>query len=157
MVTINLLPWREKQARYEKRVLMYVVSGSMACALLMLVCADRYLSVQQQAIMEHIENLKKELIWREGLSHHVLQQNVATPQENPFDFFRRLNETGAREVCFEQIKKSKSGIELIGFARSSEQLTAFLQTSSLTAYFSELKVNRLQQQSGQLKFNLMGK
>ncbi len=157
MVTINLLPWREQQTRYEKRVLMYVILGAAACALFILLCCDRYLSYQKDASVERVEHLKKELSWRQGLANYLQQPAKLLPQNNVFDFFQRLNESDSREVCFEQIKKNKSGIELRGLASSSEQLTAFLQSSPLAAYFAELKINQLQQVNGQLKFNILGK
>lgn len=157
MVNMNLLPWREKQARYELRALMYLILGAAVSAWFMLVCGDRYLSYQQGASAERIEHLKKELNWRAGLANHLQHQEALIPQSDIFDLFQRLNESDSREVCFEQIKKSKSGIELMGMANSPEQLTAFLQTSSLTAYFAELKINQLQQTDGQLKFYLLGK
>jgi Tfp pilus assembly protein PilN len=158
MVNINLLPWREKQARYEMRVLMYTVPGAAACALLLLLCGDRHLSGQQKVLAERIVNLKKELIWREGLAKNHSQRNATVAvQEDAFQFFERLNEVDTQKVCFEQIKKGKSGIELMGFASTSEQLTAFLRTSSLSSYFGEVKINQLQQVDGQLRFNLLGK
>lgn len=157
MVNINLLPWRAKQARYEKQILLYLLGGAIICALVIVMGCDQYLSSRQQATSKNLEKLKKELVWREGLANHINQQ-PALPHENPLLFFQRLNEVNAQEVCFNQIKKTKSGIELIGIANSSDQLSTFLQQSSFAKHFAELKVNQLQQQqSGQLKFHLLGK
>lgn len=156
MVTINLLPWRVKQARYEWRVSLMVIVGSMLCASLLLISANRYLVSQQQERLEQIAYLKKELLWREGLMNQMAHP-ASRQRDNVIDFFRRLNEVNTQALCFEQIKRTKSGIDLIGFATSSEQLTVFLQTSSFSAYFAELKINQLQPQSGQLKFNVVGK
>lgn len=157
MVTINLLPWREKQARYERRVLIYAMFGALLFAMLVLWCVDRYLSGQQDEFARRAENLTKEINWRVGLVSDAQSLQSAFPNDHAIDFFRRLNESGAQTVCFEQIKKTKSGVELMGYADSSEQLTVFLRTSPLTTYFGELKVNQLQQTGERLKFNLLGK
>ena len=160
MVTINLLPWREKQARYEKHELLKMICAGLFAAALLILSGDRYLASEQQAAQERVEKLKKEIVWRQGLmgASQAKRNGSVIPHSDTFEFFRRLNEARARDVCFEQIKKSKQGIEFMGLTNSAEQLTQFLQTTTVASYFSELKINQLQpQDSQQLKFRLFGK
>lgn len=157
MVNINLIPWREQQALYERRTLLQLLIGSILGALLILVVADRYLAHQQDTQAQHLEHFKKELIWREGLVNRTQVTNAFTSYDKLDDFFQRLNEVDTQQVCFQQIKKTKLGIEMMGIATSPELLTVFLQTSTMSSYFSELKINQLRQGSGELQFNLLGK
>lgn len=158
MVTINLLPWREKAARYEKQQLQIMLVATVVFVLLTLVCGDRYLNYQQQFIAEQISQLKKEREWRTGLLKVNSAQQSFTSQTDALDFFRRLNEVHTADVCFEKIKKTRDGIEFSGLTNSAEQLTRFLQTASIAAYFPEIKITQLQQYNGQqVKFRLLGK
>jgi Tfp pilus assembly protein PilN len=160
MVTINLLPWREKQAQFEKRELLKILGVGLLGAALLILGGDRYIASQQQATQDRIEKLKKEIIWRQGLKNvsQLKGAGLATQHNDALELFRRLNDVPSSEVCFEQVKKSKQGVELIGMTSSAEQLTQFLQATTMASYFSELKITQLQQQDSQhVKFRLFGK
>lgn len=159
MVMLNLLPWRERAARHQKRSMQVMLLSASAASLFFLLCVDRYLSGQQTAVSEQIVQLKKEYEWRVGLfKANQESQQAETSHASIVDLLRRLNESSEVDVCFEQIKKTKQGIEFMGLSETAEELTRFLQAAPVAAYFSELKIMQLQQMQGQrIKFRLLGK
>lgn len=160
MVNLNLLPWREQQVRYERRILLTIVGCVSAAALLMVVIFDRCLYYQHQGVLSHLDQLKKEITWRAGLAKTSASPSnlAAMPNENLQEFFKRLNQMDTTNICLEQVSKTKETIEMKGIASSADQLTSFIHRSSLVSYFSEVKVKQLQpQNTNQLKFHLSGK
>lgn len=156
MVDFNLLPWRAARAKYELRVLVQMFMIALVFVGCVVLGIDRYWASQAQSIEEHINRLKSELVWRQKLAQQTQVLSRATMPNKLVNFFQFINEIDAHAICFEQLKQQKNGIELIGLANTPEQLTQFLQTSSLAAYFSEVKINQLHAQNNQFQFKLLG-
>lgn len=165
MVSINLYPWREPLRLYQKRVLKRMLVGFFILSLMIcgivygLLLRKEYLArleidrIQQE--LEHYAALQARL---DSAANHGMAINalraLLDEQAQTAMFFATLGSAFDSDVCFKSISRTKNKMVLSGYTRSAADLSAFLHDWQAAALFSEIKIEEMEQQEGNMRFSL---
>lgn len=159
MVAINLLPWRERQSEFQRQQILF------AFAVVMLVVVFIILSYLSWYVYQK-NNFTRQLLQNRARLLRVRSQasQNATEFNNQNDAFRyhqrvlaALQTASTFNLCISALNFTKTDFIFAGMASSSSELSAFLQTASLAAQFSEIQVVRLQAMpNGEVNFTCRG-
>lgn len=153
MVTINLLPWREKARLYQHKKNKKIVAGVLGAMLfgtvILHVLAARYVNFLQQqnaAIeqeLEQVTHLAEEKM--RGVQGENTQQHWLYYRDATRNLMRELGEKFATDVCFTEISRSKNRLFFSGHASSAANFTDFLAHWSAATLFSTIKIAYIKQ------------
>lgn len=156
MVTINLLPWRERAQIYQREITKKVLLSTIFLALLVILMAyigllwlekkaNKEIYVLKNEI-QNFANIKKTMEQQEKMnSKKGFIRDLYRYQEATRKLFAILEDKTEYEVCFTGILRKNNMMTFSGHASTALELTEFIKHWKATRLFSEIKVDVLEQ------------
>lgn len=158
MVEINLLPWRDYSARYQKKQMQILFALIFLVGVMCWLVMFASLSWQEKKVRVRIATLKQSIshyglpsatVIKPGF-HFLLNQRKKT-----IKLFHELAYLDEKNVCFTKMIRNKNKIYFSGQAHSAVELTYFLTHWQAGKLFSEVKIEQIEQQKNKpLQFRI---
>ncbi len=140
---INLLPWRQHLRLQQEKITKQIIFIAIGMTLAMVIAAHYTMSEMIDRVQTQVFELKK--------LQPVVQNDHATPQvergqQRTKNLFIEVMKRHHYEVCFTEIARERNIVDFSGSAKTAAELTEFLIHWQAAYLFSEIKIDKLQNQ-----------
>lgn len=154
MVIFNLLPWRQYEQKYYKRVskIIFLLSGLLALMIIVIVHAG--LSKKMTRIKNRTTLLTEEInryheqVKRDNHIHEYTSDTIKKifkHREINKKLLAALGNMHREEVCFMEISRIKNTLSFNGQASSVADLTQFLTHWNEVSFFEQIRIQQIEQ------------
>lgn len=157
MVDINLLPWREKTARYQRKITQAILIMPALAALCLYLLIHHVFNNRIADLQISIVHLKQQIAEAE-----LYARTLKTSDEKPIFF----DESAKRillalsqkplDICFTDIKKLQNGVSFHGEAYPASAFAQFLLHEKMASLFSDIKIEQLATKQNGIQFAFRG-
>lgn len=157
---MNLLPWREREKIYQKKMVNKLFLSSVTATICCFVMLHWMLEKHHDRLMSQVQHVQHEL--NTYLMHSSDDEKMTAlstrfeslihHQKTMKNLLLALGESMNTPVCFTDIARYENRISFSGKARSLEDLTAYLLSWKAAYLFSEIKINQLKQDNQFVQF-----
>lgn len=164
MVEVNLLPWREYQKMYEKKVLHACLIGALVVSALILLPTHFWLQIELQHHDKKTARLKEQVQLHFGAELTKLAPNYMSASALAYDHATQVllhdiaSHHDVAQACFTTISRTANHIQFTGNTRSAADLALFLKSWAGAKAFSEIMIDELKQTADEsaLQFTFHG-
>lgn len=157
MVNINLLPWREQELKYQKKMLgrMFVLTAMSG---IIIIVVMHIILAQQENILRARINAGNETLTKTHSQSEVAAANPLPDIILIGKIFSALESTSQAMICFTEIKNEQQSVLFKGKTQSMQDLTQYFLHWKAKALFTDLNIKQIsQQENGMLEFALEAK
>lgn len=156
MVEINLLPWREYTRLYQAKQMKKILFLTLTLCVIPVTGMVLVLTWHEKQLHARITELKKETgryavqkplpAKQDRLDEAKTSKKYLDRQAATQKFFGELASISAANLCFTSVTRVMNKITFSGNARSAVDLTDFLTHWQAASFFSEIKIEQIEQQ-----------
>jgi Tfp pilus assembly protein PilN len=158
MVNINLLPWREEELKYRKKVIRKMLSLAILLVVVINLIIHQLISRHQHAVRERIVAMNKTVDHVNQIngvgSTHSKSSVSLSDSDSLQKLFSVLGKNQAKKVCFTSIESREQSMFFIGKAKSVNDLTEFLLHWDAANLFAAIRIREMEQsEDGTVRFS----
>jgi Tfp pilus assembly protein PilN len=154
MVSINLLPWRELQKKYENRLFKKILISLMVTLLILFSGIYFFLYYNIGILQERVSSLSAQYN-EHSLNDDQEKPNMINSGKYIFPLIEALSQPYTEKVCFKNIINNNDFVILTGISRSAIDLTEFLLHFAAGNFFAKIEVLSMKQTvSSDVQFSL---
>ena len=158
MVNINLLPWREEELKYQKKILKRIFIFAALLAITINIIGHIILSQQENAIQKRITDNNEILknVNKMNATDVLSHADNALPDITFIGkIFSELGKIQQPMTCFTEIKNADQTFFFRGKAQSMQDLSNYLSHWKAATFFADIKIKQIkQQENGMVRFDL---
>lgn len=154
MVNINLMPWRELELAYQKKIIKIGCFVSIMLMLVLIGLPHLIMSYRVGVLQERVDELKASLTELEAVKKNQDEkkevegegegQKTSVSLGEVFALFVSLNKYEDNGVCFLSMARRKKAVIFSGLTYSVSDLSSFLSHWKAANHFSQIKIEQLQ-------------
>jgi Tfp pilus assembly protein PilN len=158
MVEVNLLPWRDQQKLYEKKIVKNLLFAAVFFSLFLNFLIHCFMTARIETLNSHVTLLQEEVLKLETLQrqveetrkHHDLSQQwlqqLTQYQAETTHLFTGLINRPIKNICFTALSRAANTITFLGYARSAIDLKEWLSSWGPAQNFFAIKIENLHEQ-----------